>query len=237
MARRQIKRPVYKTVLLVVEGETEQIYFERLKALEKYQNLRIRPEMPKHSNIGTLLEYAKKEAKSKAYDSVWLLFDRDVLKTQNIHKDILKQINDEKAINNLGIKLADSFPCFEVWFLLHYCVPQNYYNSQNELIKELRKYLPEYTKNNAWLDKNDIYKLLRSKINDAFINSNILRSRKNNYGFLDATMCNIDLLMNEIASLAGTKIYNNGKKTMTKLDELIASGSKTVKPKKRKAND
>ena len=202
MARRKIKTPAYKTILLVVEGETEQIYFERLKAFEKYPNLRIKPEMPKHSNIGTLLDFAKKEAKSKAYDAVWLLFDRDVLKTQNISKDILKQINDKNTMAKLKINLADSFPCFEVWFLLHYCLPKQYYSSQNESIKDLCKYLPSYTKNNVWLSRNDIYKLLKDRIDNAYINSQKLRSRNAGFDSIESTMCNVDLLMKEISSLA-----------------------------------
>ena len=89
MARAKKNKPTVTTILLVVEGPTEKIYFERLKGLERYSSLKIRPGLPKHSNLTTLLDYAKDEQASGAYDYVWLLFDRDVLQTQKLPKTTL----------------------------------------------------------------------------------------------------------------------------------------------------
>ena len=40
--RARKNKPAQKTMLLVVEGTTEKIYFERLKGLERYSSLKIR---------------------------------------------------------------------------------------------------------------------------------------------------------------------------------------------------
>lgn len=201
MARAKKNKPTVTTILLVVEGTTEKIYFERLKGLERYSSLKIRPDLPKHSNLTTLLDYAKKEQKSGAYDYVWLLFDRDILLTQSLPKTTLDLINNPEKLKNQGIDIADSMPCFEIWFLLHYCLPKQTYQNQDKLIEELCKHIPNYCKNQDWLDKNDIYAMLKDKINTALKNSETLRGRNKNADSLDHSMCNVDLLIEKIQKL------------------------------------
>ena len=94
MARTKKNIPAPKSMLLVVEGTTEKIYFERLKGMERYAALKIKPDLPKHSNLQALLDYAKKEQNTGAYDYVWLVFDRDVLLTQNLSQKTLELINN-----------------------------------------------------------------------------------------------------------------------------------------------
>ena len=130
MARAKKNEPLPKSILVVVEGETERIYFERLKGFERYTTLRIKPDLPKHSNIKTLLDYAKKEQNSGVYDYIWLLFDRDILLTQNLPKSTFELINNPEKLQGQGINIADSMPCFEIWFLLHFCLPKQTYQNQ-----------------------------------------------------------------------------------------------------------
>jgi hypothetical protein len=201
MARAKKNKPTVTTILLVVEGTTEKIYFERLKGLERYSSLKIRPDLPKHSNLTTLLDYAKDEQASGAYDYVWLIFDRDVLQTQKLPKTTLDLINNPEKLKKHGIDIADSMPCFEIWFLLHYCLPKQTYQNQDKLIEELCKHIPNYCKKQEWLDKNDIYSMLKDKINTALENSKTLRERNKNADFSDYSMCNVDLLIEKIQEL------------------------------------
>jgi len=201
MARAKKNKPLPKSILVVVEGETERIYFERLKGFERYTTLRIKPDLPKHSNLTTLLDYAKKEKNSKAYDYVWILFDRDVLLTQNLPKTTLDLINNPEKLKGKGINIADSMPCFEIWFLLHYCLPKQTYQNQDKLIEELCKYIPAYCKKQEWLNKNDIYAMLKDKIDIALKNSEALRGRNKNADSSDYSMCNVDLLIEKIQEL------------------------------------
>ncbi len=201
MARAKKNKPVKNNLLLVVEGTTEKIYFERLKGLEKYTTLIIKPALPKHSNLQSLLDYAKKEQKTSVYDYVWLVFDRDVLLTQNLPKSTIDLINNPEKLKKQGIEIADSMPCFEIWFLLHYCLPKQTYQNQNKFIEELCKHIPNYCKKQKWLDKNDIYAMLKDKIDIALENAEKLRVRNKNTDSSDYSMCNVDLLINEIQKL------------------------------------
>lgn len=199
--RAKKNKTAQKTMLLVVEGTTERIYFERLKGYERYSSLKIKPDLPKHSNLKTLLEHAKSEQKTGAYDYVWLLFDRDILLTQKLPKSTLDLINNPEKLKSQGINIADSMPCFEIWFLLHYVLPKQSYQNQDVLIKELCKYFPSYCKKQEWLDKNDIYKLLKNNLNTALENAKQLRFRNEGLDTNDYSLCNVDLLINEIQEL------------------------------------
>lgn len=199
--RAKKNKTAQKTMLLVVEGTTERIYFERLKGYERYSSLKIKPDLPKHSNLKTLLEHAKSEQKTGAYDYVWLLFDRDILLTQKLSKSTLDLINNPEKLKSQGINIADSMPCFEIWFLLHYVLPKQSYQNQDVLIKELCKYFPSYCKKQEWLDKNDIYKLLKNNLNTALENAKQLRFRNEGLDTNDYSLCNVDLLINEIQEL------------------------------------
>ncbi|MBO6132055.1 MAG: RloB domain-containing protein [Treponema sp.] len=201
MARAKKNKPLPKSILVVVEGETERIYFERLKGFERYTTLRIKPDLPKHSNIKTLLDYAKKEQNSGVYDYIWLLFDRDILLTQNLPKSTFELINNPEKLQGQGINIADSMPCFEIWFLLHFCLPKQTYQNQDKLIEELCKYIPAYCKKQEWLNKNDIYAMLKDKIDIALKNSEALRGRNKNADSSDYSMCNVDLLIEKIQEL------------------------------------
>ena len=201
MARAKKNKPTHTSILLVVEGDTERIYFERLKGFERYTSLIIEPKIPSHGDIKRLLDYAKKGKNSKTYDYVWILFDRDVLLTQNLPKTTLDLINNPDKLKNQGIDIADSMPCFEIWFLLHYCLPKQTYQNQDKLIQELCKHIPNYCKKQEWLDKNDIYSMLKDKLNTALENSKTLRERNKNADFSDYSMCNVDLLIEKIQEL------------------------------------
>ena len=201
MARTKKNKQTLKTILLVVEGTTEKIYFERLKGLERYSTLRIKPDLPKHSSIQSLLDYAKKEQKTGVYDYVWLVFDRDILLSQNLPKSILDLINNPDKLKGQGINIADSMPSFEIWFLLHFCMPKMIYQNQDKVIEELCKYLPDYCKKQEWLDKNDIYAKLKTNLNAALHNAKQLRRRKETSDSTECSMCNVDLLIEKIQEL------------------------------------
>ena len=70
MPRKTHKIKSKKTILLIVEGYTEKIYFSQMKFVENNQNVTIIPRMAKHSSLVTILETAIKEAKEKIYDSI-----------------------------------------------------------------------------------------------------------------------------------------------------------------------
>lgn len=162
MPRKTHKIKSKKTILLIVEGYTEKIYFSQMKFVENNQNVTIIPRMAKHSSLITILETAIKEAKR---------FD---------------------------IQFADSLPAFEIWFLLHYVLPKQYYKNQDELITELQKHINNYNKDINWLSKENLYTKLKPLVLNAIDNSIRLEQRNLANQTNETSMCNVYKLIKSI---------------------------------------
>jgi hypothetical protein len=165
MARRHNFRPPKKTMLIICEGETEKIYFENLKAAERKTEINLKPELPGHRNdcLG-IVENAIKQKDD--YDQVWCVFDLDTAyKEMNKYKKAL-----EKA-SNQDIETAESYPCFEVWFLLHFLYTTRMFINCKQVIEVLRKYIKDYSKRQEYHLRKNLYVELKSKLQDAIKNS------------------------------------------------------------------
>lgn len=77
----------------------------------------------------------------------------------------LDQIENIKSKLPKDIIIIVSNPTFELWFLNHYKSTSRHFLNNEELLIELRKYIPNYTKN------LDVHGLISHKLNDAVINS------------------------------------------------------------------
>lgn len=195
MPRKTHKIKSKKTILLIVEGYTEKIYFSQMKFVENNQNVTIIPRMAKHSSLITILETAIKEAKEKIYDAIWCVFDRDVLLATGISKDLEQKFNEAKRFD---IQFADSLPAFEIWFLLHYVLPKQYYKNQDELITELQKHINNYNKDINWLSKENLYVKLKPLVLNAIGNNIKLEQRNLSYQTNETSMCNVYKLIKSI---------------------------------------
>ena len=163
---------------------------------ERIPGITIFPKVASHSDIAHVLELAIREIDSGAYDSVWCVFDRDTYKKDD-QKGKLSKLEREAKRKN--IKFADSMPAFEVWFLLHYIMPNAYYSNQDSLIEDLRKYISDYTKEQKWLMRKDLYTLLQSRQSHALENNKKMEeSRKYDN---DSTRCNVYKLILELLSM------------------------------------
>lgn len=165
--RRQTnKRKVNKRILILCEGgKTEPYYFKGLKTDRTRVSARaaLRIEIVDTSkNTGKeLVSEAKMmrlQAKSERnpYDAIWIVLDKDGY-TKHPHTF------DQASANK--INLAFSSISFEYWFLLHYEYTSKSFEKANDLIRYLKKYLPQYEKN----DNN--YQILRDFTNKAIENA------------------------------------------------------------------
>ena len=195
MPRKTHKIKSKKTILLIVEGYTEKIYFSQMKFVENNQNVTIIPRMAKHSSLITILETAIKEAKEKIYDAIWCVFDRDVLLATGISKDLEQKFNEAKRFD---IQFADSLPAFEIWFLLHYVLPKQYYKNQDELITKLQKHINNYNKDINWLSKENLYMKLKPLVLNAIGNNIKLEQRNLSNQTNETSMCNVYKLIKSI---------------------------------------
>lgn len=104
-------------------------------------------------------------------DKAYCIFDTDV--------DPLKQPEIEKAISICLSKNAEvilSNPCFEMWFLCHFTDSTKYYSTNDELLKVLKRNIPEYDKN------LDIFDKIKNNTSIAITNSKKLETHHLNIG-------------------------------------------------------
>ena len=80
-------------------------------------------------------------------------------------QDCFGLLADKKAEAN-DLSLIVSSPCFEIWYLCHYDYSTKAFGSNEEVINELKKRIPQYDKN-----KEDMYELLRPMQDNAVQNA------------------------------------------------------------------
>ena len=195
MPRRTHKIQSHTTILLVLEGQTEQLYFSEMRIVERIPGITIIPKMAQHSDLYHVLKTAKIEKDTGVYDSVWCVFDTDTLKTNNIGSELKNLI--EECIKS-GINFADSFPAFEIWFLLHYEMPTLTYSNQNEVIRSLLKYISDYSKEKKWLESKHLYLFLKALQESAIKRSKDLALKKSDLD--NASYTNVYKVIEEIIS-------------------------------------
>lgn len=182
MPRRTNTKKPNKTVLLVVEGETEDMYFSDIKAKKRLMGVTIEPIKAKHSDAKTVINEAIENAatpkNSRLHDYVCGIFDGDTIAAND--GDFQKGV---KALldraNKAGVVIVRSTPSFEVWFLLHYSMPQKYYpnTSQDKVIDALQKYEPNYVKKGKWQGRIAFHNELWEKQDTAISNAKTLAAK------------------------------------------------------------
>lgn len=105
--------PINKTILIVCEGQTEELYFK------SFQVLGIRVDAV---NLGgqsklKLVESTEIIQSDEKRDEVWCVFDMDVRRGEAEFSDFDNAIERAK---NLGFNVAYSNDAFELWFYLHF---------------------------------------------------------------------------------------------------------------------
>lgn len=182
---RKIPITVKPKYAIVVDGETEFWYIQMLKRNEKLVSVDLKPEIPQRKKLSE--QYAKVLELSKDYDKVYWIIDFDVInkETQEAKKgektalQELKEYNDNitKKYSNIVIVIINN-PCFEYWLLLHFEVTSKFYSSYADLVKQLKKHLPDYDKSQVYYTKQnkDIYLRLSTQLPTAIANAKKLKT-------------------------------------------------------------
>jgi RloB-like protein len=137
-----------KRILIVCEGaKTEPYYFKglRLKLDLSAVEVRVMGEecdsAPRHVvDYAITLLGGMKVSDSSRFDMVWCVFDVEIPMASTLPAAISKA----KAY---GISVALTNPCFEYWYILHFEKTAHRMQSSSEVIRYLRKHLPNYAKN------------------------------------------------------------------------------------------
>lgn len=138
MSRRRIdnpKRKINPLYLVFCEGETEESYAKYLRSKFRIP-IEIRTKVTGQSITDKVITNHVREIRKGAYselDKCYLMYDLDSPEFSDRLREITK-----------GIILASN-PCFELWYLLHYCSQRSYITS-DKCKQELKKYNTSYEK-------------------------------------------------------------------------------------------
>lgn len=153
LQRRAAKRAPYDKILIVCEGEkTEPFYFQGVRDHYGLNTANVEICGECGSDPKSVVHYAKQRYREErdagdAFDRVFCVFDKDA----HHHYDEAVQTVAAQKPHKTYFAIT-SVPCFEYWLLLHFiyttrsfvALPGN--SAGNQLLAELRHYLPEYQK-------------------------------------------------------------------------------------------
>lgn len=203
LKRKGPQRNQYETILIVCEGEkTEPNYLNEIKNDLKISTVTIYKNT-KGLKPDEVLSTAKKEYKraNEGYDRIYCVFDEDEHST---YKDTIHRIKQKPKNIKCKIYAINSAPCFEIWLLLHFEYTTKQYHTPrcsicDGVIKELEKYIPEYSKNYI-----NLYLEIKDKTKFAIDNAKKLRayceSNEVNHPYT-----NMDVLVEDLQKLGSQK--------------------------------
>jgi hypothetical protein len=163
--RRGPQREPYDSVLIVCEGgKTEPQYLDGLKHAFKLSSANIRVTSADGTDPVSIVRFAERLVNREGgYDRIYCVFDRDG------HSNFPQAIG---LIRQLAYQPIVSWPCFEIWVLLHFVystAPYNGAGSQSAcdlVVREVKKHFAGYAKGHR-----GIYGNLESKIDDAIVHA------------------------------------------------------------------
>lgn len=191
-------------ILFGFEGEnkTEKKYFQNFQGRDKPYNIQFSygNDTDPLQIVNNLISYMEdRDISVKKGDKIFCVFDSDV--------EASKQTRIEQAYakaSKKGIEFIVSVPSFEVWYLYHYKNTTHEFNSNEELIRMLKRYIPNYEKS------KDIFKEINNNVDVAIQNS---KFAKTHHGIADGQ--------------AITNILHNPSTDVYKVIEYIESFNKS----------
>ena len=147
-----------KSIAIIGEGETEWFYFEPLRIARSYP-FKLSTGFPQHADIEHILKLAKAKL-AEHYDYVVCLIDMDRLYEKPAEMQKYQSFKNRKE--NRDIIFIETSPCTEFWFLLHF-LPDNTvrrFQNYDQLIPELKKYMPGYEKTKHYFIRTKLYDYL-----------------------------------------------------------------------------
>ncbi len=181
MARRKRRNlpPKRKTFAMIVDGKTEVWYFNMLKRNERNLRINIKPDLPTKKTLHKQYQYVLEASENN--DKVFWILDFDTLieETKKAKKGTETPIQEfekyriqiEKRFPNVVVIV--NAPCLEFWFLLHFECTSQYFKNCDTTIKRLKKYIPDYIKNEKFFTRQnqDIYLKLKPHLKNAIANA------------------------------------------------------------------
>jgi hypothetical protein len=135
-------------VIIICEGETEEIYFEAIRKSRRLSMVKIEVVNPDYTDPEHIVKTAiarrnelSKEKRWFAKDQMWAVYDGDEHKDANTNNwNTAIRLADRE-----NIRLGISNPSFELWYLLHH-QDQNAAIHRDDTTRRLKLHLPHYDK-------------------------------------------------------------------------------------------
>lgn len=151
-----------KSIAIIGEGEAEWFFIDSLR-LSRCYPLRLVPSFPQHTDIGhirkLILQYV-----CQGYDYIVCLVNMDRLSKKEAETRKYTKARTEFSSKRYAgrVMFLESNPCTELWFLLHFITdaPVRHYNDREQLIEELRHYMPGYEETEQYLSRIKIQQYL-----------------------------------------------------------------------------
>lgn len=157
-----------------------------MKRIERLININIEIIKSKQSTPSEIIDYTRKKQKEQEYDRAFCVIDGDVLKQTEIK-------------TGSRLKPIISYPCFEVWLLLHFkYTGKEFYNCDDLINLELKKYIPDYHKSKDYHAKKNFYKMLKENLRTAIENAKKLDRENKKTGKPGGTSSEIYIIIEEI---------------------------------------
>ena len=176
---RKLKNP---TITVIGEGATERYYFTHLKRLRGYNYIC----KPRNFTEQTFDEMQKQIDRVLADNGIAVcVFDADVTRTRPAEKTKFEDMKRRYA-NNPAVILCDSMPSIEFWFLLHYLNTNRYFATSDDVITALHRYMPDFSKHQSFLSKENWVSDLLSdnRLDAALANANVIGTEGESYSNL-----------------------------------------------------
>lgn len=193
MARKCKQKQLKDAIALVVDGQDEKWYIDKVKdhyPCDALKSIRVKPELPVRKKVQELFDFAENKL-NEGYSYVVLIFDMDEplkdIKELNTFKELYAKYTAVRNNNLTGrqkskygwmnnLLLIVNNPCLEYWYLLHYRKATKFFADFAALLPELRKIkeLAKYEKcENYYNNHPNIYERLgkNNGLNNARMNA------------------------------------------------------------------
>ena len=145
--------------MVLSEGTvTEANYFSGIKQRYRLSSVVVRSLRPDAGGVAGLVSRAKRELiADEGLDEIYCVLDHD-----GRDSEVAEAVQSVRALDKnrrrTSVKPVLSVPCFEYWILLHFCLSTRPFASFaggasacDQVIHEIRRHLPNYTKNDVSL--------------------------------------------------------------------------------------
>lgn len=148
MARKVASRQPKKVIPTIIgAGITEQHYFKHLQTLMGWK-MKVRPRFFGSEDITTIEKRVETVIQE---DGIAIcVFDADVSAWDKTFKTKFDKFR-KKYEKDKNVIICDSMPSVEYWFLIHYLDTNKHYPTSASVVKDLTKYILNFSKNESFL--------------------------------------------------------------------------------------